>query len=99
MQFSGTPRTLGLIAASLTFAAASFAASNFPDPQPTGPAPASKQAVAVLAGGCFWGMEGVYEHTRGVLDTKVGYSGGSKNTATYHQVSDGNTGHAESIWI
>jgi len=54
---------------------------------------------AVLAGGCFWGMEGVYEHTKGVVDTKVGYSGGTKKDADYHTVSTGRTGHAESIKI
>ncbi len=80
-------------------ASTSFAASSFPDPTVTGQPATSKQAVVVIAGGCFWGLEGVYEHTKGVLDTQVGYSGGAKKTATYKQVSDGNTGHAEAIKI
>lgn len=80
-------------------ASTSFAASSFPDLTVTGQPATSKQAVVVIAGGCFWGLEGVYEHTKGVLDTQVGYSGGAKKTATYKQVSDGNTGHAEAIKI
>lgn len=80
-------------------ASTSFAASSFPDPTVTGQPATSKQAVVVIAGGCFWGLEGVYEHTKGVLDTQVGYSGGLKKTANYKQVSDGNTGHAEAIKI
>lgn len=83
----------------LTFSAVAFAASSFPDPQAPAQPATSKQAVAIIAGGCFWGMEGVYEHTRGVTDTLVGYSGGTKKTANYHQVSEGNTGHAEAIKI
>ena len=99
MHLTGFYRTLGLTAASLFLSAAAFAASSFPDPTAKASAPAAKTATAVLAGGCFWGMEGVYEHTKGVLDTQVGYAGGTKKTATYKQVSEGNTGHAESIKI
>jgi peptide-methionine (S)-S-oxide reductase len=51
----------------------------------------------VLAGGCFWGMEAVFEHLRGVRSAVVGYSGGSKLTAHYEIVSTGATGHAESV--
>ncbi len=92
MRFSGM--FMGALLAS-----AAFGASSFPDPTLPAPAAPAKSAVVVLAGGCFWGLEGVYEHTKGVLDTQVGYSGGAKKTATYHQVSDGNTGHAESIKV
>lgn len=99
MQFSSFSRTLSVTAASALFAAASFAASNFPDPQMKPQPPAAKTETAVLAGGCFWGMEGVYEHTKGVVDTLVGYSGGTKKSATYKQVSEGTTGHAESIKV
>ncbi len=56
-------------------------------------------AVAVLAGGCFWGMEGVFEHVRGVTSVTSGYAGGAATTATYEQVSEENTGHAEAIRI
>jgi peptide-methionine (S)-S-oxide reductase len=99
MHLNGIYRTLGLTAASLFLSTAVFAASNFPDPEAKAGATAGKPAVAVLAGGCFWGLEGVYEHTKGVVDTQVGYAGGSKKTATYKQVSEGNTGHAESIKV
>lgn len=55
--------------------------------------------TAVLAGGCFWGQQGVFEHVRGVTKVVAGYSGGSKQTATYDQVSTGTTGHAEAVQI
>lgn len=64
----------------------------------TGPAAPATQTV-VLAGGCFWGMQGVFERLRGVTDTTVGFSGGNASTAHYETVSDGQTGHAESIKI
>lgn len=51
----------------------------------------------VLAGGCFWGMQAVFEQLRGVEHVVAGYSGGSKKTAQYETVSQGNTGHAESV--
>jgi peptide-methionine (S)-S-oxide reductase len=69
------------------------------------PAPAADPAnqaaseVAVLAGGCFWGQQGVFEHVKGVTKVVAGYSGGGKQTALYDRVSDGNTGHAESVEI
>jgi peptide-methionine (S)-S-oxide reductase len=53
----------------------------------------------VLAGGCFWGVQGVFERVKGVTDSVAGYAGGSKSTAQYETVSDGNTGHAESVKI
>jgi peptide-methionine (S)-S-oxide reductase len=55
--------------------------------------------IAVLAGGCFWGQQGVFEHVKGVTKVVAGYSGGDKKTAHYDLVSDGNTGHAESVQI
>ncbi len=55
--------------------------------------------TAVLAGGCFWGVQGVFQHTAGVLNAVSGYSGGSKMTADYQKVSTGTTGHAESVQI
>jgi peptide-methionine (S)-S-oxide reductase len=70
------------------------------------PAPALDDAraagplqTAVLAGGCFWGVQGVYEHVRGVKQVLSGYSGGGKATAEYEVVSRGRTGHAESVQI
>jgi peptide-methionine (S)-S-oxide reductase len=82
------------------FATGLFAAS-FPAPPAiqtdaaAGPGP----QVVVLAGGCFWGMQGVFEHVRGVTDTTAGYAGGEKSTARYETVSTGRTGHAESVKI
>ena len=55
--------------------------------------------TAVFAGGCFWGIEGVFERVKGVTSAESGYSGGAKATADYHRVSAGNTGHAESVRI
>jgi len=55
--------------------------------------------TAVIAGGCFWGVQGVYQHTAGVLNAVSGYSGGSKMTANYEMVGTGTTGHAESVEI
>jgi peptide-methionine (S)-S-oxide reductase len=57
------------------------------------------QATAVLSGGCFWGMQLVFEHVKGVTAVVAGYAGGSAETATYEQVSTGTTGHAESVRI
>jgi peptide-methionine (S)-S-oxide reductase len=53
----------------------------------------------VLAGGCFWGMQGIFEHVKGVTNTVVGYAGGTKETAHYDMVADRNTGHAEAIRV
>ena len=55
--------------------------------------------TAVFAGGCFWGTQAVFERVKGVLDTTAGYSGGSAATATYEQVGEENTGHAESVKV
>lgn len=55
--------------------------------------------TAVFAGGCFWGVEAVYEHVKGVSEVKSGYAGGEKKTAEYETVSVGATGHAESVKV
>jgi peptide-methionine (S)-S-oxide reductase len=55
--------------------------------------------TAVIAGGCFWGVQGVFQHTAGILNAVSGYAGGSKTTADYNIVSSGTTGHAESVQI
>jgi peptide-methionine (S)-S-oxide reductase len=65
------------------------------DEQPSGQA----TAVAVFAGGCFWGVQGVYQYTQGVLKAVSGYAGGAKETAFYDRVTDGDTGHAETVQI
>src|SRR5271154_2698208 len=63
------------------------------------PKAAGPPQTAVLAGGCFWGVQGVYEHVRGVQNVVAGYAGGDKATAQYETVSSGPTGHAESVKI
>jgi len=55
--------------------------------------------TAVLAGGCFWGVQGVFQHTAGVVNAVSGYAGGSRSTADYNIVSTGTTGHAEAVEI
>jgi peptide-methionine (S)-S-oxide reductase len=55
--------------------------------------------TAVIAGGCFWGIQSVFQHVRGVISATSGYSGGEANTAQYEMVSTGETGHAESVQI
>ena len=59
----------------------------------------ASSAVVVLAGGCFWGVQGVYQHVKGVTNAVSGYAGGDKKTADYEVVSTGRTGHAESVQL
>ncbi|MGH6873105.1 MAG: peptide-methionine (S)-S-oxide reductase MsrA [Rhizomicrobium sp.] len=61
--------------------------------------PASGTETAVLAGGCFWGMQGVFEHVKGVTKVISGYSGGTAGAPSYEEVSGGGTGHAETVRI
>jgi len=69
-------------------------AASYDVPKAAGPL-----QTAVLSGGCFWGVQGVFEHLIGVRQVLSGYSGGAKNTASYEVVSSGSTGHAESVQI
>src|SRR6266851_6566171 len=71
-----------------------------PNPSVDAPlAPTKGQQTAVLAGGCFWGIQAVFEHLKGVIRATSGYSGGSADTAQYERVSTGRTGHAESVQV
>ncbi len=72
---------------------------NPPSAVPTPVKTKDGEQVAVFAGGCFWGLEAVFEHVKGVSDVKSGYSGGKAETADYETVSSGTTGHAESVEI
>jgi peptide-methionine (S)-S-oxide reductase len=63
------------------------------------PAADAKSEVAVIAGGCFWGVQGVFQHVDGVTNAVSGYAGGEKSTAQYYTVGSGLTGHAESVQI
>ena len=72
----------------------------FPKPVLDAPlAPTSMSQTAVFAGGCFWGVEAVFEHVTGVIAAVSGYAGGKADTATYGQVSRGTSGHAEAVEI
>lgn len=91
--------TLGLSALSLCCAHADEGPRALPPAQVDEPTPATGLETAVLSGGCFWGMQGVFEHVKGVNRVVSGYSGGARETAHYEDVSSGDTGHAESIEI
>jgi len=101
--------TLRLAVAALSFGAgglglpsalqAAETAIVIPAPVKDNPKTASALQTAVVAGGCFWGMQGVFEHVNGVRKVVAGYAGGAKDTATYEEVSGGSSGHAESVQI
>jgi peptide-methionine (S)-S-oxide reductase len=93
-----------ILAAAFLFAAGTFAAQA--QEGIAIPAPAASEApstapleTAVLAGGCFWGVQGVFQHTEGVKNAVSGYAGGDKKTAVYEVVGSGMTGHAEAVKI
>src|SRR5512143_3399167 len=89
-----------LLGIALAGCSAASVATPLPDPAVDIPlARAAGPQTAVLAGGCFWGVEGVFEHVKGVTRVVSGYAGGDADTATYPQVSTGRTGHAESVRI
>jgi peptide-methionine (S)-S-oxide reductase len=92
--------TLRLLVLAALVGSGVSAASRFPDPvQDIKVAAAGTQQTAGLAGGCFWGVEAVFEQLAGVSDVVSGYAGGSSATAHYQVVSTGTTGHAESVKI
>ncbi|HJZ31125.1 MAG TPA: peptide-methionine (S)-S-oxide reductase MsrA [Hyphomicrobiaceae bacterium] len=72
---------------------------SVPAPLLDEPAAQAASATIVLAGGCFWGVQGVYQHVQGVMSAVSGYAGGQKDTASYEEVSSGATGHAEAVRI
>ncbi len=80
-------------------ASACATAASLPPPTTDIPASNSQTATAVFSGGCFWGVEAVFEHVKGVKDAVSGYAGGSKLTAHYEIVGTGMTGHAESVQV
>jgi len=97
--------TLFMVMAVSEFSACSYAGSEaqavrLPNPEVDAPlAKTGGQQTAVFAGGCFWGMQLVYQHVKGVTSATSGYSGGSAQHADYELVSTGTTGHAESVKI
>jgi peptide-methionine (S)-S-oxide reductase len=74
-------------------------AVSLPPPAVDNPKQAGTPQTAVLAAGCFWGVQGVFQHVRGVRKVVSGYAGGERSTAQYYTVSTGSTGHAESVMI
>lgn len=86
-------------AAALTNRAFAEAPKPLPMPAVDLPPGDTASGVVVLAGGCFWGVQGVYQHVEGVTSAVSGYAGGEKNTAEYERVSTGRTGHAESVQV
>lgn len=97
------PLLLLALAGVLSFAPAARAAESavvVPAPVADLTAPSAPVLhTAVLAGGCFWGVQGVFQHVAGVKSAVSGYAGGSAQTATYEQIGTGRTGHAESVRI
>ena len=91
--------TLAASVLAMACSAGAIGASVFPDPAQDVKATGAGMQTAVLAGGCFWGVEGVFERLNGVSDVVSGYAGGSKSSASYEVVSTGATGHAESVKI
>ncbi len=94
-------------AAALCLALSSLSSVQAAEAAVAVPAPAGKALLVstapsesvVLAGGCFWGVQGVFQHTQGVLRAVSGYAGGKPDSATYSMVSSGSTGHAESVQV
>ena len=79
--------------------AAAEGARALPLPAVDLPPGQTTSATVVLAGGCFWGVQGVFQHVKGVTSAVSGYAGGEKKTAEYEVVSSGRTGHAESVQV
>jgi len=76
-----------------------LSAAAFPEPPAAPPATAHASQRVVLAGGCFWGVQAVFESVKGVTRTTAGFAGGDASTAQYETVSTGRTGHAESVEV
>ena len=90
---------LALAVAAAPFAAHAESAVTIPPPAADTPAQNAGLETAVLAGGCFWGIQAVYQHTKGVKSAVSGYAGGAQKDAYYQTVGSGRTGHAESVKI
>lgn len=99
LSFVGIPAALVLLGASLV-GGRSPAVTTLPNPLFDAPRSATTaEETAVFAGGCFWGVEAVYEHLKGVKSVVSGYAGGTVASPNYEMVSTGTTGHAESVQV
>ncbi len=102
-MFRTAPVVLALLTSVATFSF--MGAGNAAESTVKAPAPAMTEPVtghretAVFAGGCFWGVQGVFSHVKGVISATSGYAGGAASTASYETVSGGTTGHAESVRV
>src|SRR5436309_13263639 len=100
MKMRKTPLTMAMLLLLSCGAIADAVNKAIPAPDVDTPATEVKgPQVAVLAGGCFWGLQGMFEHVQGVTRVVAGYSGGDKSTAHYEMVGTERTGHAESVEI
>lgn len=93
---------LAIVVLAVIFKGAASRAENatvVPMPAVDEPAGTRSSEIAVLGGGCFWGVQAVYQHLKGVTSAVSGYAGGEQSTAEYERVSTGRTGHAESVQI
>jgi len=90
---------LSLALAAAPLAAQAEHAVTIPPPAAEASAQSSGLETAVLAGGCFWGIQAVYQHTKGVTNALSGYAGGTQKDADYQTVSAGRTGHAEAVQV
>jgi peptide-methionine (S)-S-oxide reductase len=105
LRSSGLTALTGVAGAAVLIAAAghgAFAAETavtVPAPAVDEPAASRHTETAVFAGGCFWGVQGVFQHVKGVANAVSGYSGGKGETAHYEMVGSGYTGHAESVQV
>ena len=100
LNFSSRVSALLLVITLAGVVACNAGAVNIPNPTVDATlATAKSQQIAVISGGCFWGIQAVFQHVKGVISATSGYSGGAANTAEYETVSTGETGHAESVKI
>src|SRR3984957_8134008 len=92
---------IGLLSTAAFFVTRSTAeeARSVPTPTVDEQTTGKTSETAVIAGGCFWGVQRVFQHAAGVTNAVSGYAGGDKPTAPYEKTSEGNTGHAESVQI
>ena len=97
---AGFLTVLALLAGAVVSNAGSSPSGSFPAPAVDAAIATQKgEQTAVFSGGCFWGIQAVFQHVKGVISATSGYSGGSAKTAEYELVSTGDTGHAESVKV